>query len=128
MLKNGKETDEFLHKYLPVIQDFLGSIKKAKGLGTLAERLGFNQSRLSQFIGGTRLPSRYYVLKFVRGGHISVKQFLQGKNLDELEPDEQEFWEEVMILEDQSLMFWLKKAKAEKVNIVALIKAALPED
>ena len=128
MIINGKEKDEFLHKYLPVIQDFLAPVKKAKGLGRLAERLGYNQSRLSQFIAGNRQPSRYYVLKFVKGGHISVKQFLQGKNIDDLDNDEQEFWREVMILEDKDLMFWLKKAQANHLNIIGLIKAAIPEE
>ena len=125
MVINTRNKDDFL-KYLPVIQAFLKDVKSRKGLGHLADQLGYNQSRLSQFLSGCRQPTRYYILKFVRGGHISVEQFLQGKDWKSLSPEEQEFWREVQILEDPELMDLLKKARDRKLDIVALLKAALP--
>jgi hypothetical protein len=125
MDKQKQMRNAFLHKYLPEVQEYLLGVKKQKGLGKLAVKYAFDQARFSEFIAGTRLPSRYYIWKFIQKGDIPVQRFLQGKKLNELSEEEQEFWAEMGFLEDKELMGLLKEFREKGLNAKNALKGIL---
>lgn len=124
---NQNELDKHLKKYLLSLQAFLQPHKERQELGKMADKLGFHQSRLSQFLSGERFPTEYYITKFIERRVMKVEQFLQGRALSELSEEEQRFWKKMKVLELPELVETLVELMEKGVDVVSLNKSALPQ-
>lgn len=114
----------FLDKYLPRVKEFLLYVKDTKRsgttLGAFARKIGVDQARLSDIIKGRRRLTGKWILYFVRGGYITVADFLKGKDESAFSEEESMFWGDMKIIEDKAMMSELRKTYAAGKRDTAL--------
>ena len=97
-----------LGEFAPRIREILRDYRAKRQLSSVAKKLGFHQSRLTEMITKNekgeykKRITPYYVAKFLDGGVMSVSQILQGRKLEDL-PDRPRIFFERMILSRKTL-------------------------
>jgi len=97
-----------LEEFAPKIREILRGYRAKRQLSSIAKKLGFHHSRLTEMITKNengeykKRITPYYVAKFLDGGIMSVSQLLQGRKLEEL-PDRPRIFFERMILSRKTL-------------------------
>ena len=121
VFKSTEKELKFLEKYLPPVQRKIQTVKSMGhgALSQLADQLGIHSARLSEFIRAEnpRKLTPYYIGRFIKGGFMTVPQFLQGQKWKGLSVEEREFWACMEVVEDEIWRRLLRKAKEQKVNL-----------
>jgi len=116
----------FLILSRPVILRELQRYKSERKLSDVAKRTGLDNARLTDFLNGRREISTYYLLKFLQGGVVSVKQILGNRSISELPLDDQRLiYRNTMI--DDELVDLLQKADQKKIQLKPMLKGMLGE-
>ena len=84
----------FLNRLEPIILRELRRLREERQLASLARQMGFSKNRLSEFLrtDNPRKLTFYYLIKFIQGGIMPIKQVFRGKSFDDLTDDEKTIW------------------------------------
>lgn len=97
-----------LEEFAPKIREILRDYRAKRRLSSIAKRLGFHQSRLTEMITKNengeykKRITPYYLARFIDSGIMDARQILAGRNIDDL-PDRTRIFFKRMILPPKTL-------------------------
>ena len=99
---------DVLEEFASNIRKILRDYKAKRQLSSIAKRLGFHQSRLTEMITKNedgeykKRITPYYLARFIDSGIMDARQILAGRNIDDL-PDRARIFFKRMILSPKTL-------------------------
>jgi len=130
-----EDQDQFdaLEEFAPKIRELLRAYRDKRQLASIARKLGFHQSRLTEMITKndrgeykTRITP-YYLARFISGGLMSVDQVLAGRRLEDLPIRVRLFFERMVV--PQSTLRLVVEAQRRGINLDRiLVEVLYPED
>jgi len=97
-----------LEEFAPKIREILREYRTKRQLSSIAKKLGFHQSRLTEMITKNengeykKRITPYYLARFIDSGIMDARQILAGRNIDDL-PDRARIFFKRMILPPKTL-------------------------
>ena len=97
-----------LDEFAPKIREILRGYREKRQLSSIAKKLGFHQSRLTEMITKNengeykKRITPYYLARVVDSGIMDARQILAGRNIDDL-PDRARIFFKRMILSPKTL-------------------------
>jgi hypothetical protein len=97
-----------LEEFAPKIREILREYRDKRQLSSIAKKLGFHQSRLTEMITKNehgqykKRITPYYLARFIDSGIMDAHQILTGRNIDDL-PDRARIFFKRMILPPKTL-------------------------
>ena len=97
-----------LEEFAPKIREILREYRTKRQLSSIAKRLGFHQSRLTEMLTKNRNGeykkriTPYYLARFIDSGIMDARQILAERNIDDL-PDRARIFFKRMILPPKTL-------------------------
>ena len=97
-----------IEEFAPKIRDILRDYRAKRQLSSIAKKLGFHQSRLTEMITKNengeykKRITPYYLARFIDSGIMDARQILFGRNIDDL-PDRPRIFFKRMILPPKTL-------------------------
>ena len=97
-----------LEEFAPRIREILRGYRDRRQLSSIAKKLGFHQSRLTEMITKNengeykKRITPYYLARFIDSGIMGARQILAGRNIDDL-PDRARIFFKRMILPPKTL-------------------------
>jgi hypothetical protein len=118
-----------LEEFAPKIREILRGYRDKRQLSSIARKLGFHQSRLTEMITKNehgeykKRITPYYLAKFIDSGIMSVSQILQGRKLEDL-PERPRLFFERMVLSRKTLRL-VVEAQRRGINLVRILQEML---
>ena len=97
-----------LEEFAPKIREILRGYRAKRQLSSIAKKLGFHHSRLTEMITKNengeykKRITPYYLARFIDTGIMDARQILAGRNIDDL-PDRARIFFKRMILSPKTL-------------------------
>ena len=97
-----------IEEFAPKIREILRDYKAKRQLSSIAKKLGFHQSRLTEMITKNengeykKRITPYYLARFIDSEIMDVRQIFSGRNIDDL-PDRTRIFFKRMILPPKTL-------------------------
>ena len=97
-----------LEEFAPNIREILRGYREKRQLSSIAKKLGFHQSRLTEMITRNengeykKRITPYYLARFIDSGIMDARRILAGRNVDDL-PDRARIFFKKMILPPKTL-------------------------
>lgn len=127
-IKSQKQVDN-LADFSPRVREILRGYRDKRQLSSIARRLGFHQSRLTEMITKnnkgeykTRITP-YYLARFIESGIMSVDQILDGRDLEDLPIKLKMFFERMMV--SRSTLKLVIEAQRRGINIEHILQEML---
>ena len=118
-----------LEEFAPKIREILRGYRDKRQLSSIARKLGFHQSRLTEMITKNengeykKRITPYYLAKFIDSGTIDARQLLAGRDIDEL-PDRARIFFKRMILPSKTLELVIE-AQRRGIDLDRILKEIL---
>lgn len=106
-IENQSQVD-VLEEFAPRIREILRGYRNKRQLSSIARKLGFHQSRLTEMITKDehgeykKRITPYYLARFIDSGIMDAHQILAGRDIDDL-PDRARIFFKRMILPPKTL-------------------------
>ena len=104
----GQAQIDAIEEFAPKIREILREYRAKRQLFSIAKKLGFHQSRLTEMITKNKdgeykkRITPYYLAKFINTDIMDARQILAGRNIDDL-PDRARIFFKRMILPPKTL-------------------------
>ena len=118
-----------LEEFAPKIREILREYRANRKLSSIAKKLGFHQSRLTEMITKNengeykKRITPYYLARFIDGGIMDARQILAGRNIDDL-PDRARIFFKRMILSPKTLELVIE-AQRRDIDLDGILKEML---
>lgn len=130
-IKNNHNEDEVhaFEEFAPQVRRILTEYKGKRKLASIARRLGFHPSRLTEMItkngDGTykRNITPHYLAKFLDSGVMGVWQVLDGRELQDL-PERARLFFERMVLSRKTIQL-VAEAQRRGIDVDSILKEIL---
>jgi hypothetical protein len=97
-----------LEEFAPKVREILRDYRAKRQLSSIAKKLGFHQSRLTEMITKNKTGeykkriTPYYLARFIDSGIMDARQIMAGRNIDDL-PDRARIFFKRMIVPPKTL-------------------------
>jgi len=118
-----------LEEFAPKIREILRGYRDKRQLSSIARKLGFHQSRLTEMITKNengeykKRITPYYLAKFIDSGIMDARQLLAGRDIDEL-PDRARIFFKRMILPPKTVELAIE-AQRRGIDLDRILKEML---
>ena len=118
-----------LEEFSPKIREILRGYRDKRQLSSIARKLGFHQSRLTEMITKNehgeykKRITPYYLARFIDGGIVDARQLLAGRDINEL-PDRARIFFKRMILPPKTLELVIE-AQRRGIDLDRILKEML---
>ena len=118
-----------LEEFAPRIREILRGYRNKRQLSSIARKLDFHQSRLTEMITKNehgkykKQITPYYLARFIDSGVIDARQLLAGRDIDEL-PDRARIFFKRMILPPKTLELVIE-AQRRGIDLDRILKEML---
>lgn len=127
-IKGQKQVDN-IAVFSPKVREILRGYRDKRQLSSIARRLGFHQSRLTEMITKnkngeykTRITP-YYLARFIESNTMSVDQILEGRDLEDLPIKLKMFFERMLV--PQNTLRMVIEAQRRGINIDRILEVLL---
>ena len=127
-IEDQAQTDA-LKEFAPKIREILRSYRDKRQLSSIAKKLGFHQSRLTEMITKNesgeykKRITPYYLARFIDSGIMDARQILAERNVDNL-PDRARIFFKRMILPPKTLELVIE-AQRRGIDLDRILKEML---